>query len=52
LALAGFTDLEGVVAALGSLALDTAEPIDLRYLAFTSLQRDGPIRNALRSSGV
>jgi hypothetical protein len=42
LALAEFVDLEGVPTALGSLALDTAEPIDLRYSAFTSLQRAGP----------
>jgi len=42
LALAEFTDLEGVLAALGGLALNAAEPIDLRYLAFTSLERAGP----------
>ena len=42
LALAEFTDSDGVVTALGGLALDPAEPIDLRYSAFTSLQRAGP----------
>jgi hypothetical protein len=40
LALAEFT--EGVVTTLGGLALDPAEPIDVRYSAFTSLQRAGP----------
>ena len=42
LALAEFTDIDGVPTALGSLARDAAEPIDLRYSAFTSLQRAGP----------
>src|SRR5262249_58624883 len=42
LALAEFTDAEGVPTALGALALDPNEPIDLRYAAFTSLQRAGP----------
>jgi len=42
LALAEFTDSDGVVPTLGGLALDPAEPIDMRYSAFTSLQRAGP----------
>jgi PBS lyase HEAT-like repeat-containing protein len=42
LALAEFTDLEGVVQMLGSIALDVREAIDLRYSAFTSLERAGP----------
>jgi hypothetical protein len=42
LALAEFTDSDDVVTTLGGLALDPAEPIDVRYLAFTSLQRAGP----------
>ena len=42
LALAEFTDIDGVVRILGSLALDVREPIDLRYSAFTSLERAGP----------
>jgi hypothetical protein len=42
LALAEFTDVEGVPLVLGSLALDVTEPLDLRYSAFTSLQRAGP----------
>ena len=42
LALAEFTDIDGVPATLGSLALDPGETIDVRYSAFTSLQRAGP----------
>jgi hypothetical protein len=42
LALGEFTDVEGVLAALGTLALAPDEPIDLRYSAFTSIQRAGP----------
>src|SRR5262249_39797586 len=42
LALAEFTDLDPVPIALGTLALDPDEPIDLRYSAFTSLQRAEP----------
>jgi hypothetical protein len=42
LALAGFTDIDGVPAALGRLAFNPDESIDLRYSAFTSLQRAGP----------
>src|ERR1700680_3639550 len=41
LALGEFTDIEGVPTRLGRLALDSKEPIDLRYSAFTSLQRAG-----------
>jgi hypothetical protein len=41
LALAEFTDIAGVPTRLGRLALDLDEPIDLRYSAFTSLQRAG-----------
>jgi hypothetical protein len=42
LALAEFTDIAGVPTRLGRLVLDPDEPIDLRYSAFTSLQRAGP----------
>src|SRR5207253_10479495 len=42
LALAEFTSINGVPATLGSLALDSGETIDVRYSAFTSLQRAGP----------
>ncbi len=41
LALGEFTDIEGVPTRLGGLAFDSEEPIDLRYSAFTSLQRAG-----------
>jgi HEAT repeat protein len=40
LSLAEFADIDGV-ATLGGLALDPDELIDLRYCAFTSLQRAG-----------
>ena len=42
LALAEFTNIDGVPPTLGSLALDPGETIDVRYSAFTSLQRTGP----------
>jgi len=42
LALGEFTDVSGVLTALGSLALEPQESIDLRYTAFTSLERAGP----------
>ncbi len=42
LALAEFTDVEGVPRALGGVTLDVTEPLDLRYSAFTSLRRAGP----------
>ena len=42
LALGEFADVGGVVAGLGTLALASDEPIDLRYSAFTSVQRAGP----------
>jgi hypothetical protein len=42
LALGEFTDVDGVLSALGSLALETHKLIDLRYSAFTSLERAGP----------
>jgi hypothetical protein len=42
LALGEFTDLSGVLWALGSLALEPHELLDLRYSAFTSLERAGP----------
>lgn len=42
LALAELTEVDGVLTALGGLALDPAETIDVRYAAFTSLERGGP----------
>ena len=42
LALGEFTEIAGVLSALGALALEPHESIDLRYTAFTSLERAGP----------
>jgi hypothetical protein len=42
LALGGFIDVAGVPAGLGAVALDPTVPIDIRYSAFTSLERTGP----------
>jgi len=42
LVLGDFTDLPGVLDALGTLAREPDESIELRYNAFTSLQRAGP----------
>lgn len=42
LALAELTEVEGVLTILGGLALDPAETLDVRYAAFTSLERGGP----------
>lgn len=42
LALGDFVDVTGALDALGRVAADPDEPIDLRYNAFTSLQRTGP----------
>jgi hypothetical protein len=41
LALGEFTDIDGVLHALGSVALEPEETLDLRYSAFTSLERAG-----------
>jgi hypothetical protein len=41
-ALGEFTDIPGVLSALGSLAMQPEESIDLRYSAFTSLECAGP----------
>jgi hypothetical protein len=42
LALAEFTEVDGVPTALGAPALDPDVPLDLRYSAFTSLDRASP----------
>ena len=42
LALGEFTDTDGVLASLGAVCLAHEESIDLRYAAFTSLERAGP----------
>jgi len=43
LALGELTDVPSVPTALGTLALRVTEPVDLRYTAFTSLERAGPM---------
>jgi hypothetical protein len=47
LALGALTDVDGVLPVLGSIALDESAPLDLRYSAFTSLERAGPIEHAI-----
>ena len=42
LTLGDFADIPSVQTALGTLALRLSESIDLRYTAFTSLERSGP----------
>ena len=43
LALAEFTEVDGVPTALGATALDHDVPLDLRYSAFASLERASPV---------
>ena len=50
-ALGEFTDIPGVAGALGSLALAPEELLDLRYSAFTSLERAGPTRECIHLLG-
>ena len=47
LALGDFTDVDGVLPALSALSLSRAESIDLRYAAFTSVERAGPTPEAV-----
>jgi hypothetical protein len=42
LGLGAFTQIDGVLATLGNLVLAGEESIDLRYAAFTSIERAGP----------
>ena len=42
LALADFTQIEDALSGLGAVALAEEESIDLRYAAFTSIERAGP----------
>jgi hypothetical protein len=42
LALGEFTDVEGVVAAMGALARDTSQTLELRHAAYSSIDRAGP----------
>jgi hypothetical protein len=41
--LGDFVDDDGVLSALGALAAAESEPTELRYNAYTSLQRAGPV---------
>src|SRR3954471_23463021 len=50
--LGDFADVEGILGALGMVASDPGESLELRYNAFTSIQRAGPTTaclDALRS---
>ncbi len=47
LALGALTDVGGVLTVLGSIALDESAPVDLRYIAFTSLERAGPTEHSI-----
>jgi hypothetical protein len=47
LALGVLTDVDGVLYALGSIALDESIPLDLRYSAFMSLERAGPTDSSM-----
>ena len=47
LALAEFTDIDGVESVLGALALDRDLHLDVRYSAFTSLERAGPTAESI-----
>jgi hypothetical protein len=42
LALGEFTDIDGVLSRLSTISLARNESVDLRYTAFTSLERGGP----------
>jgi hypothetical protein len=46
-ALGCFAEVEGVPAALGGVALDPGESLDLRFSAFTSLERAGATPEAV-----
>jgi hypothetical protein len=47
LALGDYTDLPHVVADLGAVCADATGSFDLRYAAFTSLQRAGPVPDCI-----
>jgi hypothetical protein len=47
LALGEFIQIDGVLSTLGGVALTEEESIDLRYAAFTSLERAGPTSGAI-----
>jgi hypothetical protein len=47
LALGALTDVDRVLLVLGSIALDESAPLDLRYAAFSSLDRAGPTERSI-----
>jgi hypothetical protein len=47
LALCALIDVDGVLAVLGRIALDESAPLDLRYTAFTCLERAGPTDHSI-----
>jgi len=47
LALGALNEVEGVLPVLVSIAMDESAPLDLRYTAFTSLERAGPTEHAI-----
>jgi hypothetical protein len=49
--LGDFVGLEGVLSALGTVTTGEAEPTELRYTAYTSLQRAGPTTACLAILG-
>jgi hypothetical protein len=51
LALSDFTDVDGVLSTLGVVALAPENSIDLRYAAFTSIERAGPTPTSLAILG-
>jgi hypothetical protein len=49
LALGDFTHIDGVLSRLSAVALAQNESIDLRYAAFTSIERAGPTPECVRT---
>lgn len=47
LALGEFTHIDGVLARLGAVCLSQDDAIDIRYAAFTSLERAGPMSESI-----
>lgn len=47
LTLGHFTDVDGVLSTLSAVSLGRDESIDLRYAAFTSVERAGPTRESI-----
>ena len=51
LALGDFTGIDGVLAILSQIALACDESIDLRYAAFTAIERGGPTPECIAALG-